>query len=88
MSPRDRFTIEERADRWQRRHTGPWRTVTHEVAVLDVTYRYRRRRRIEFVRFGVAWHDLWTHELWRAAIVPALRPAVRWLSRRRGEDES
>jgi hypothetical protein len=24
----------------------------------------------------VAWHDLWTHAIWRTVIVPIVRPVV------------
>lgn len=76
-----RFTVEERAERWQRRHTRPWRTVQRGVGPVLVSTRYRRQPRIEFVRLWVAWHDLWTQALWRGSIVPALRPVAAWLAR-------
>jgi hypothetical protein len=53
-----RYTVEARADRWQRRHTGPWITVEDRLGPVVVTRRYRRRSRIEFVRLSVALHDL------------------------------
>lgn len=77
--PVSRFTIEERADRFQRRYTGPWRT---EDKFGLVTIRYRRRTRIEWVRLAVAGHDLWVHAVLRGVVVPALTPFLRWLSRR------
>lgn len=72
----ERFTVEERADRWQRRHTGPWRTVERELGPMVVQQRYRRRPRIEFVRLWIAGHDLWTHAIFRGVVVPLLRPVV------------
>ncbi|MBA3875588.1 MAG: hypothetical protein C0498_01405 [Anaerolinea sp.] len=75
MKPR--FTVEERADRFQRRYTGPWRTAQHVV----ITHRYRRRQRIDAVRLSVAGHDLWTHAIERELIVPLLRRMVRVLAR-------
>jgi hypothetical protein len=72
-----KFTVEERADRFQRRYTGPWRTETRGPVQL----RYRRRTHIDFVRFSVAGHDLWTHALLRGVIVPTLMPFLRWLAR-------
>lgn len=54
-----RATIEAVADRWQRRHTGPWITVEDRVGPVVVTRRYRRRRRIEYVRLDVALHRAW-----------------------------
>ena len=77
VRPAERFTIEERADRFQRRYTGPWLTDRKGPVQL----RYRRRPRIEFVRLSVALHDLWTHLLFRGLIVPALRPIVDRLAR-------
>ncbi len=53
-----RHSVEARADRWQRRHTGPWRTVAHDLGPLVVTHRYRRRPRVEWVRMWIALHDL------------------------------
>ena len=51
-----RSTVEQVADRVQRRSTGPWKT-----AALGgvVTVRYRRRRRIEYIRLDVALHRIW-----------------------------
>jgi hypothetical protein len=77
VSPPRRFTVDERADRFQRRYTGPWRTVGHEAGPLEVSYRYRRRRMIEFARLDVAGHDLWTHAVWRGVVVPLIRRVVR-----------
>jgi len=50
-----RSTVEQVADRVQRRSTGPWKTVAGSV----VTVRYRRRRRIEYIRLDVALHRIW-----------------------------
>jgi hypothetical protein len=79
---RRRHSVEERAARFQRRYTGPLRTVNHEIGPVVVTTRYRRRRRIEWAEFDVAWHDLLIHALWRDAIVPVVRPIVRWFAAR------
>jgi hypothetical protein len=76
------FTIEERAARFQRRYTGPWQTVDREIGPVVITQRYRRRRHIDFVRMDVAMHDLWTHAVLRAVLVPTLTPIVRWLQAR------
>lgn len=73
-------TIEERAVRFQRRYTGPFRTVGREIGPVVITTRYRRRTRIEYVELAVAGHDLWVHVLWRGTIVPVLLPIVRWLN--------
>jgi len=74
-----RFTVEERAVRFQRRYSGSWRTVRHEIAGVGVTYRYRRRFR--FLPLTVAVHDLCVHAVWRGALLPALLPVVKWLAR-------
>ena len=76
MTPR--FTVEERAARYQRRHTGPWETKTHELWPVAFTHRFRRRQRIEFVELNVAVHDLCVHAIARGEL---LRLA-KWLSRR------
>lgn len=73
MRLNERFTVEERAARWQRRGTGPWTTGIHEIAGVRVTIRQRRRREISFARWDVAWHDLLRHVLERQVIVPVLR---------------
>lgn len=70
MKPR--FTVEERADRWQRRVTGPWKTDRHSFGPLYFEHRYRFRPWIESVRLTVAVHDL-EKETWR--------PFVRWYLR-------
>jgi hypothetical protein len=69
--------VKERAARWQRRYTGPW--VLHEVGPVDLSYRYRRRPRAEYLRFWVAWHDLWVHEIARGLMFPILNRLVRVL---------
>jgi len=74
-----RQPVEERAARFQRRYTGPWRTVDYEIGPIIITNRYRRRLRIEWAELAVAGHDLWTHAIWRDAVVPVLRPIVQWL---------
>lgn len=74
-----RHTVEARADRWQRRMTGPWVTVERERLGLVLTSRYRRRPRIEWVRLWVAWHDLWTQAIVRQAVYPLLRRTARLL---------
>lgn len=76
-----RFTVEERADRWLRRYTGPWRTALHEIGPVGLSWRYRYRPRVEFVRLAVAGHDLWTHALFREVVIPTVRPVVSWLAR-------
>lgn len=80
-----RFTIEERADRFQRRYTGPWRTVRHELGPVVIEHRYRRRTHIDFVRLSVAGHDLFTHVLWRGVFLPRAVPFLRWFARRLGD---
>ena len=75
--PSDRFTVEERAARWQRRFTGPWQTHSREIGPVDVSWRARRRVRLEFVELAVAGHDLWIHALLRGAVLPLLRRLVR-----------
>lgn len=54
MAPMPKFTVEARADRFQRRMTGPWTTRRSGMAM----FRYRRRPAIEYVRLWVALHDL------------------------------
>ena len=73
------FTVEERAERFQRRMTGPWATHVVSIAPLEVSLRIRRRRRIEWVRLDVAWHDLWTHALARQVLLPILDKLERIL---------
>lgn len=68
-----RSTIEERADRFQRRHTGPWTTVDRQIGPVVLTQRYRRRTRIEWVRLAVAGHDLWVHAIQRRLLLPMFR---------------
>lgn len=80
MKVAERFSVEARAERLQRRYTGPWRTVIREVGPAEISYRYRRRRRIEWARLDVAGHDLWTHALFRGVVVPALLPIVKRLA--------
>lgn len=72
MTPSKR-SVEERAARFQRRHTGPFRTVQHEVGPVSLTVRYRRRQRADIVEMNVAWHDFWTHGIIRGAVVPLFR---------------
>jgi len=72
-----RFSVEARADRLQRRGTGPWRTVSHELGPVVLTQRYRRRRHIDFVRLDVAMHDV-QRELLRG-LGPVLRRLARLL---------
>jgi hypothetical protein len=76
-----RFTVEERAARFQRRYTGPWHTELRELASVQLSARVRRHPRTEFVELGVAWHDLWTHALWRGTIVPSLLTILRFIER-------
>jgi len=76
-----RFTVEERADRLQRRQTGPWQTAMRALGPLEVSYRFRRRRRVEAIRLDVAWHDLWVHGLVRGIFIPLVRPMIRRLQR-------
>jgi hypothetical protein len=76
-----RFTIQERAARFQRRYTGPWQTVNKEVGSVTISTRYRRRPRTEFVELWVARHDLWIHAVWRQTIMPIRRLIARWLDR-------
>ena len=71
-----KFSVNERADRWQRRFTGPWQTTSRELGSVSVSWRYRRRPKIEYVRFWIASHDL------RREMERALLPPMRWLARR------
>jgi hypothetical protein len=77
MRPAERFTIEERAVRYQRRYTGPWRTVDRQIGPVIFTHRYRRRLRIEWAELNVAGHDLWTHAVLRGIVLPFLRRLPR-----------
>ena len=79
MTPR--FTVEERAARFQRRYTGPWKTAVHEIGVIEITHRYRRRPRTEFIELNVAGHDLWTHVVGRELVLPFVRRLSQWLPR-------
>lgn len=74
-------SVEERADRFQRRYTGPFQTAQHEIGPVALTVRYRRRQRIDVVRLNVAGHDLWTHAIVRGELLPFLRRLVAAISR-------
>lgn len=68
-----RAFIEERADRWQRRYSGPWQTLSREVEPVQLSIRRRYRPRTEWVRLWVALHDFWVHEIARSLLIPWLR---------------
>jgi hypothetical protein len=79
-----RFSVHERAVRYQRRYTGPWQTVDREIGPVVLTYRQRRRRRIEWAELDVAGHDFWVHGLGRGVMFPLLRRVAGFLRRERG----
>jgi hypothetical protein len=66
--------VDEVADRWLRRYTGPWRSDVHSFGPLAFEHRYRYRPRIEFVRFWIA-----TQHAWHATRAD-LRRLLRWLT--------
>lgn len=77
VSPRQ--SVEDRAGRFQRRYTGPWRI---RPVIGDVVVRYRRRRLIEYVRLAVAWRDL-ERAFWRGALPVVRLPRPRHTRPRR-----
>ena len=76
MTPR--FSVEDRAARYQRRYTGPWQTIDREIGPVVLTYRRRRRLRIEWAELNVAGHDLWKHAVLRGVLFPLVRRIARW----------
>lgn len=67
---------DEVADRWLRRHTGPWQTKHRHLGPLTVEHRFRYRPRVEMVRFWIATQHVWH------ALRPDLLRLTRWLARR------
>jgi hypothetical protein len=66
-------SVEERADRWLRRYTGPWQTLNAEIGPVQLAWRRRYRPKVEWVRLWVAWHDLAVHDIGRGLLLPILR---------------
>jgi len=81
VHPWHQFTVDERAARWQRRYTGPWRTVEKRIGPVGLSTRYRRRERIEFVALSIALRDL-QRDIIVGLIVP-LNRALAWTPRGR-----
>lgn len=69
------FTVEDRADRWLRRHRGPWQTAERRAGPIVATSRHRYAPKVEYVRLWVALHDL------QRAILSEVAPVAAWCVR-------
>ena len=73
------MTVEARAERFQRRITGPWKTVEDHFGPVVLTRRYRWRPPIESCRLAVALRDC-ERAFW-APLVPPLQLIIGWVAR-------